>query len=726
MFINPEHEIDTASLTRDTRPAATRLRAELYRPGPFASLLIVMLAAQLWLAAFWPCWLAAALYLVTGFNERAYRMPLRRPKDIGGKDPSDYEEHLESTSWLFGLFPATRVVRAYMAAGGIFFAGYLRAREIRERGRELWFNSSDCRSHLFLASTTGGGKTMTLLGMTYNALCWGSGSVYADGKASATVPFSVWSLCRRLGREDDFLVVNYLTGGIDPFENIVAREKAGSEGVLHLAQSNTMNPFGDGAADFLLQLVASIIPKASGEGVKWQQRAINLLDALFRALCYKRARGEIDISVSVIRHYLALNNLVQLYLEGQAGRLPELAYLPIKAYFELGLPGFRPELAERPEEWDKEVFNQHGYLTGEFSRILSLLSDTYPYIFLDRYPEVEVPDVLQNDRVLVVMIPPLEKSPSEAAALGKLYVSQVRLSMARDLGHRLEGSKAEVLDTNPTNAPHPYIIINDELATYFAEGTATMYAQARELNYMMVASVQDVQGLKRSDAGAESASVIANTKIKWTLALEDPADTFELFQKAAGDVYVSAVKGHQAVAGNFSTSFAARDDSNVEKHERIGLDDLKKLAPGEGYLIFKDQVVPCASFHIPDTEKLSERLPMHINRFVQVASPRLERMPATAQRVRGGERALADNILAQLTLCDQPIYPKLDDPIFAAVKTAASHMNEIERFAVSPEERGIVLFQAARQALSTARASGRPPNWHQEQVPDPDPDDDPY
>ncbi|MBA5690540.1 hypothetical protein [Rugamonas apoptosis] len=726
MYINPDHEIDTSALTRDTRTATARLSAQLYRPVPCAALLLLLLAGQLFLAALWPIWTMATLWLVTNFNERPYLMPFRRPKDVGGTDPSDYQERIESSSWLFGLFPTTRTVRTLMLAGGIFFAGYLCARDIRERGRELWFNSSDCRTHLFLAGTTGGGKTETLLGIAYNTLCWGSGTVFGDGKGSATVPFSLWSLCRRLGREDDFLVVNFLTGGVDPFQKMVEREKSGSDGLVHLAQSNTMNPFGDGAADFLLQLVASIIPKASGESVKWQQKAITLMDALFRALCYKRARGEIDISVPVIRHYLALNNLVQLYLEGRAGQLPELAYLPIKAYFETGLPGFRPELAEEPDQWDKEVFNQHGYLTGEFSRILSLLIDTYGYIFLDRYPEVDVPDVLQNGRILAVMIPPLEKSPAEAAALGKLYASQVRLSMARDLGHRLEGRKADVLDTNPTNAPHPYIIINDELANYFAEGMATMFAQARELNYMMVASVQDVQGLKRSDAGAESASVIANTKIKWTLALEDPADTFDLFRKAAGESCVSAVNGHQAVAGNFSMSFTVKDDISVEKHDRIGLDDLKKLSAGEGYLIFKDKVVPCVSFHIPDIDKKSERLPMHINRFIQLSAPRIERMPSSAKRLHGTERALADNILSQLTLCDAPLYPKLDDPILASIKAAASHMNEIERFQVTPVERGIVLFQAARRVLNEVHQSGRAPYWHHECGPEPEPEDEVY
>ncbi|MRT44642.1 hypothetical protein FGX00_02090, partial [Xylella fastidiosa subsp. multiplex] len=85
--------------------------------------------------------------------------------------------------------------------------------------------------------------------------------------------------------------------------------------------------------------------------------------------------------------------------------------------------------------------------------------------------------------------------------LGKLYISSIRLMMAQTLGYRLEGTKAEVLDAKATNAQNPSIIISDELSYYFALGIAVMFAQARSLGFMMIAAVQDVQGLKRGEAG---------------------------------------------------------------------------------------------------------------------------------------------------------------------------------------------------------------------------------
>jgi intracellular multiplication protein IcmO len=266
-----------------------------------------------------------------------------------------------------------------------------------------------------------------------------------------------------------------------------------------------------------------------------------------------------------------------------------------------------------PSKWDAEVFNQHGYLTGQFSRIFSMMMDTYSHVFSDKYPEIDMMDVLLNDRLLVVMIPSLEKSASEAASLGKLYISSIRLMMAQNLGYKLEGTKEQVLDTKATNAPNPYLIISDELAYYFAAGIAVMFAQARSLGFMMVAAVQDMQGLKRGEAADEAASMLANTKVKWVLALEDPEDTYDFIRKAGGEGYYSVLGGYDESSGAMQSSFRAQAGANIEKRNKIELPDLKKLQAGEGMVIFKDSVVPSSSFYIPDEHKKTSKLSARIN-----------------------------------------------------------------------------------------------------------------
>ena len=67
--------------------------------------------------------------------------------------------------------------------------------------------------------------------MAYNALVQGSGFIYVDGKGDNSLYAKVFSMVRRMGREDDILLINFMTGARDI---IGPQEKR---------LSNTMNPF---------------------------------------------------------------------------------------------------------------------------------------------------------------------------------------------------------------------------------------------------------------------------------------------------------------------------------------------------------------------------------------------------------------------------------------------------------------------------------------------------
>jgi intracellular multiplication protein IcmO len=708
-------ELDLQKLRRDTRTLGQRFAAGFFQPKNFRNTMILLLVLELYWPAFWPAWTLLVWTLRMSFDDQKFRMPLRVPKDIGGLDHTDFIDERIVKKIFWGMMSKSRSMRKILPAAGILYMGYLRTPDDTEAGRELWLTNSDARTHLFVAGTTGSGKTETLLGMVDNAMCWCSAVLYGDGKASLALPFSVWGLARRHGQEDNFQLLNFLTGGIDLFETERLQKELIAKNIVMLWQSNSFNPFGSSPFDFLLQLLVSMLVKAEGNGAEWRDKAINMIDALLRILAFKRAKGELEISVQVIRDSLSLQNLVKFYLEGQKGLLPELAYLPIKAYFETGLPGFVPSLAHDPTQWDKEVYNQHGYLTGQFTRVLSLLTDQYGYIFQDKYPEIDVNDTLMNNRILVVLIPSLSKSPEEAAAVGKLYISAIRLSMGMNLGYQLEGKKSDVLDKRGSVGRYPKLLINDELGYWFAAGIAVMFAQARELNCVMVAAVQDVQALKRGEAKDESASLIANTKVKWCLALEDADDTFELIRKSGGQGYFSVLSGYNESSSMLLSSYEAQGAANIQEKDRITLKELKKLQQGEGMVIFKDSVVPSASYYIPNEHKQSKLLAPRINRLLQIERPKFNRLKGAGAVVStSNPRQASEKISRLLEKGLKPNYPVINDPILDAVKTAAGRLSAVEDQSITPIERGIFLYETARQAMLAAQQKGIAPFYHQE------------
>ncbi len=623
MAMNSNNEVNKEKVIKDTRSVGTKVYSFIFNPSRFKFIAISFICIQLIIPSLWPLWLLVNFIFLILMWDIKLKAPLRLPKDLNVNDSTEYYQAKVVSKSLFGLIKSTKIVKRFKKAAGILYLGFYRGSPNNsDTGKELWISNSDARTHMFLAGTTGSGKSETLMGIYTNALLWGAGACYGDGKADSNLGFCLWSLARRFGREDDFLVLNYLTGGTDPFENLVKKEKGIYNSVSH--QSNSTNPFSDGSADFLIQLVSSLMTQASGDGAQWQQKAITMISAIIRILAYLRAKGEGNISASILRDTLDLKELVKIYKRGLNGEFPEDAFAPIRNYFNSGIP-FNLELIDEPSKWDQEVLNQHGYLTAQFTA-LNMLVDTYGFIFSDRYGEVDMLDVLLNNRLLVVMIPSLEKSPTESAALGKLFISSIRLMMAQNLGYQLEGDKANVLDIKATNSPTPSVIILDEIGYYYALGLAVMYAQARSLGFMMVAAAQDLQALKRGEAGEESASLIANTKIKWSLALEDPEDTYELMRKAGGESYYSVLSGHESTDAGLYTAYSQQTNVNYQKQDRIELNDLKSLNAGEGILVFQDSIVPSSSFYIDDKDKKSSKLPLRINRFIQVERPMIKNL----------------------------------------------------------------------------------------------------
>ena len=334
---------------------------------------------------------------------------------------------------------------------------------------EVWFTNSDIRTHILFLGTTGAGKTEGLKSLVTNALTWGSGFVYIDGKADTDLWSSLSSLVRRFGRDDDLLVLNYMTGNSDI-----------------QAPSNTMNPFSSGSASYLTNMLVSLMPESGGDNAMWKERAVSLVGALLPALTWKRDNQEVPLSVRTIRDYLSLNNVIKL---SRDEAVPKEVRTGLIAYLDT-LPGFigdayddegkvKPPGPDTPQYNTETASQQHGYLAMQFTRSLQSLGDDYGYIFDTQAADVDMVDVVLNRRILVVLVPALEKSGDEIANLGKIVSASIKGMMGSTLGSTVEGASDTVIENKPTHSSTPFMTVFDEVGYYVAEGMAVMAAQAR-------------------------------------------------------------------------------------------------------------------------------------------------------------------------------------------------------------------------------------------------------
>lgn len=356
--------------------------------------------------------------------------------------------------------------------GGITFLG----REISSK-LEIWSADSDLRTHMLVLGTTGSGKTEFLLGLVYNALVQNSGFIYTDGKGAVDLYLNVFRLARYLGREDDLLVINFLTSGRDFLDKQLDRT------------TNTMNPFALGSSGMLIELIISLMDDSGSGGDMWKGRAIAFVAGLTRVLCYLRDRGYMLLDSNKFIEYFELpvvESVVwdkKISVDGKditiTDPLFDKVIEPLKA-FVVTLPGYTKDKKGAQEQ---KTLEQHGFITMQLTRLFGDLSFTYGYIFQTLLGEVDMYDVVINRRILVVLLPSLERAPDSLKMLGKLIVGSIKQMMAGCLGNRLEGSVREIVDARPTNAAVPFYVVLDEYGYYAVLGFAVAPAQARSLGF---------------------------------------------------------------------------------------------------------------------------------------------------------------------------------------------------------------------------------------------------
>jgi intracellular multiplication protein IcmO len=580
-----KYDLPHTHLLRDTRTLGKRLNESLQTPFVAASLIGIV---TVW-CAFGGGAVAAlpdpaeyidGLFLVVflffrWFYKQPFKLPLRMP------------------SYAKNMMDPNNPAPGKSGAGkseGILFLGNENHPYGPDKGRELWLTNTDARTHILFLGTTGSGKTEGLKSLVTNALSWGSGFVYVDGKADTDLWANLYAMARRFGRDDDLLVLNYMTGNSD-----------------NPAPSNTMNPFSSGSASYLSNMLVSLMPEAGGDNAMWKERAVALIASLMPALTWRRDHAGLLLDISVVRDHLEMPAIIRM---SRDPKLPERVIRSLQSYLAT-LPGYVDEAFdddgnERPPSPDSPMYDlqvarqQHGYLSMQFTRTLQSLGDEYGYIFKAQLADVDVLDVVLNRRMLVVLIPALEKSGDEAANLGKIVAACLKGMMGATLGAQVEGSWDQSIETKATRAPSPYMTVFDEVGYYTAQGMAVMAAQARSLGFSLIFAAQDLPAMEKR-VKQEARSIAGNCNLKIFGKLEDPTDTKEFFEKTIGAAFVTEVSGfsapHDTVGNMFSTSYIDKRDSSTQTRNRSSYADLKKQREGEVILMFGYELMHCRMFH---------------------------------------------------------------------------------------------------------------------------------
>lgn len=275
----------------------------------------------------------------------------------------------------------------------------------------------------------------------------------------------------------------------------------------------------------------------------------------------------------MIRHALPLREVIKL---SRDKTLPDNVQEGLAAYLS-SLPGYSEDafddagqeivlMEELQGPSTTTCREQHNYLSMQFTEALGNLADHYGHIFKTPSGDIDIRDVVLNRRILLVLLPTLEKSAPEAANLGKIVVSNLKTMMASTLGATLEGDVAEVIEQKMSQAPSPYLCSFDEVGYYTTPGMGIMAAQGRSLGFSMIFSTQDLASMRKR-IREEADSILANCNIKIFLKLEEALETRTLFEKSVGEAYVTQVSGFSNTSP-FTGTYHDRLEAAVERRLR--------------------------------------------------------------------------------------------------------------------------------------------------------------
>jgi intracellular multiplication protein IcmO len=419
------------------------------------------------------------------------------------------------------------------------------------------------RQHMLVSGTTGSGKTEFLLTLLLNSFANGGGGIFVDGKGDLNVHARVLAMAQQFGRGEDVYVLNFMNRSGD-----------------HSVCSNTINPFQYMASDAITNLLVSLMDDVGADASMWKGRAVAMFTGVIKVLVWLRDFEGERMDVGVVRDSINLRQIIDFADPAKYPSLPLEIRKSVRSY--LGsLPGFQ---ADKGYKQSQTTLDQHGYLEMQWTKVLGMMADVYGDIFNSSNVDIDIRDIIQNRRILVVLLPALEKSSDEVASLGKFIVSIVKALAFASLGSDLSHNWEDVLFRQEKRQDTPFTCIFDEVSHYMVDGLDLLAAQARSLNFNLVFSTQEIGMMHRRNYNVAN-NIIANCATKVMFLSNEPRVNTAL---AFLDLYNSR---HLTRPGGFfvrmATAYRSLFGDPVPVHDR-----LRNLGPGEFFLAHRD----CAVF----------------------------------------------------------------------------------------------------------------------------------
>lgn len=178
----------------------------------------------------------------------------------------------------------------------------------------------------------------------------------------------------------------------------------------------------------------------------------------------------------------------------------------------------------------QDAIQQHAYAQQQWSALFNLFTQ-FKHIVAQSRSEIDPIEIVKDNQILYVLLPPLELQTDQVQTLGKIIIMTIKDFAGYALGGEFIGIHQTIKNiAKDCYTPKPFtLIVLDEYGAYPVGDIDTILAQVRSLNMSVVLGIQDLVSLKTSgsDDTAQRRALANTTKIVFKIADRDTIEWLE-------------------------------------------------------------------------------------------------------------------------------------------------------------------------------------------------------
>lgn len=443
--------------------------------------------------------------------------------------------------------------------------------------------------HFALVGGSGVGKTTLGMYLLWQQMVKGGGFIFIDAKIDTDTRDALGYYAKVCGREDELQVIN----------------------VDNPAESNTYNPLLSGDADEVASRLLNLLPASEDNAGAdfYRQTVYQALLALVGALQKARLRYTFEDLVIMLQSGAAMQYIMNQLKAVEAAESPGAPPSSERRTFEIFLDKYRKGGKAGGEIDTAKMKEAFGGMTG---RAAAFSQGKFGLVFNHYCPEVDLTDIMLNNKMLYVMLPTMGKDTA-ALNLGKMLMSDLRTAV-----YNLQA-------TTKANRPWPpFIVFADEMGSYVMPGIARLFEQARSAQVALLPGFQAFGNLEA--VGSDFKDIILQNT--WSKSLyrsgsnASSAEASEIIGEVTKYQYTftnSSGSGESAPGNTINPEFSGSENESEgvsfkeAREARVTAEQLSSLGIGESIIMIGPRmyhcIVPRLTTPIDDEEEGQDRHP---------------------------------------------------------------------------------------------------------------------